>query len=251
MNKNHPLAVLSHARIDLFTRGRQANTIRDSFILLKQSVRQLPVGDGVLYINTLTTADVVIDVAEKLSKRYNREISTFSGPSKLIMERLEMIGQMISVKRIKLVILNSFEFAAIYSRQRNRLAVWLREMRDEHGIRIVVYSSHASQSIGAHGVLSGLAERVQDVGAWQYESDDSLTTQESPLLAAQEFSKMLEHETDETSEETFWVDRPMVHDFVDFSKKLMHSALKNNDLSAVATREEEVEVIDEEELEYA
>jgi hypothetical protein len=261
MKKTHPLAAQSHARIDLFTRGRQATIIRDSFILLRHAVQQLPRGENVLYINTLTGADAVIEVAEKLSARYNRDIHTFSGPSHMVMERLQFLGQTIAVKKIKLVILNAFEFAAIYSRQRNRLATWLREMRDEHGIRIVVYSTQPAQQTGPHGVLSSLAERVQEVGAWQYDMDETLRVQESPLAAAKEFSEMLDNDPNDESPETYWVDRSEVLKFSSMAKNVSRSSLIYNDLDAVSTQDEQNYAdenitsegvhVEEEDLQYA
>lgn len=249
MIKTHPLAAPGPARIDLFTRGRQATIIRDSFMLMKQAARQIPLGQSILYINTLTSADPVIEVAEKLSKRYDRAVCTFSANSREMMDRLDFLAVTIKEKNIKLVILNAFEFAAMFSRQRNRLAIWLREMRDAFGIRIVVYSILPPQTIGAHGVLATLSERVQDTGAWQYETDDSLTEHDSPLEAAKEFANLLDTDADDSSEQTYWVDRPKLVGMFDFAKKMSSLPLKNNDLAGVVTREE----VDEEvgELEYA
>jgi hypothetical protein len=122
---NHPLAIPGLASINLFTKGRQASVIRDSFLLMKQAAPLLAKGENVLYINTLTSADVVEKVADKISARYDREVCTYTASSRNVMQRLEFLQHTISSKKIKLVILNSFEFAAIYSRQKNCLATWL------------------------------------------------------------------------------------------------------------------------------
>jgi hypothetical protein len=249
MKKTHPLATPGQARIALFTKGRQASVIRDSFLLMKQAAPLLPKGDNVLYVNTLTSADIVAEVADKLSARYNREICTFTATSRVIMERLEFLEHTIIAKRIKLVILNSFEFAAIYSRQRSKLATWLREMRDTYGVRMVVYSMYEEQKSGALGTLSWLADRTQEVGEWQYESDESLSVQEGSLSAAQEFSAMLDNETDDAIENIYYVDRHESLQIFNFGEKVSNDLLKNNDLASVATHPEDL--VELEEVEYA
>jgi hypothetical protein len=246
MKKTHPLAAPAQSTIALFTKGRQPSIIRDSFLLMKQAAPLLPKGENVLYINTLTNAAIVQEVADKISDRYDREVCTFTATSRFIMERLEFLAHTITAKNIKLVILNSFEFAAVYSRQRVKLATWLREMRDMHGVSVVVYSMHAAQTMGALGTLSWLADRTQEVGDWQYEFDDTLIVEESALSAGQEFSAMLD--TEEASED-YLVDRRDKLQLFNFPKLFVQDPLKNKDLDGVATRATHLDDVVEEELE--
>jgi hypothetical protein len=249
MKKTHPLADPLQSRLALFTGGRQASIIRDSFLLMKQAAPLLPKGDNILYINTLTTAAVVEEVADKLSVRYKTEISTISISSRMMMERLEFIEHTIISKRIKLVILNCFEFAAIYSRQRSKLATWLREMRDAHDVRVVVYSHHEPQKSGGLGTLAWLADRTQEVGAWQYESDDSLSTQEDSLAAAKEFSEMLDKDPEDLSLEPYAVDRLDSLQMFNAGEIFSRNSLKNNELAGVVTLSEVRDEVKEEEFE--
>lgn len=247
MNKTHPLAAPGQATIALFTKGRQASIIRDSFLLMKQAVSQLGKGESVLYINTLTSAAAVNEVVDKIARRYRREVTSFSSSSRRVMERLDFLGETIGAKNVKLVIINSFEFAAMHSRQRVKLANWMREMRDLHGVRVAVYSMYAEQKAGALGTLAWLADRTQEVGEWQYENEKTLSVQEGSLAAAQEFSAMLDSSSDDGSEETYYVDRPEGTDMFRLNDILCSPSLKNKDLASVAARSESVEEFEEEE----
>src|SRR5689334_17569420 len=97
----HPLAAPSHSQINLYTKGRQAEIIRDSFLLIKQAAPQLAKGQNILYINTLTSADVVEEFADKISARYDREVCTYTASSRNVMQRLEFLEHTISSKGIK------------------------------------------------------------------------------------------------------------------------------------------------------
>jgi hypothetical protein len=71
---------------------------------------------------------------------------------------------------VKLLVVNSFEFAACGSRQKHALAHWLREMRDAHNLRVVVYSIEREEPrVGALYGLSYTASSMSVVGSWRFE----------------------------------------------------------------------------------
>jgi hypothetical protein len=247
----HPLAAPSHAQINLYTKGRRANIIRDSFLLMKQAAPQLAKGQNILYVNTLTSADVVEEFADKISARYDREVCTFTASSRNFMQRLDFLEHTISSKGIKLLILNAFEFAAIFSRQKTTLATWLREMRDAYGLRVAVYSMNPEQTLGALGTLSWLADRVEKVGDWKFDEDisDTLSIQENPAVAAKEFIELLDSDPDDTRDASEFVDRPSGLNIVNVGEMLRQYSLKNKELGYAATRvdaSDEIELLEKE-----
>lgn len=186
----HPLAAQSRPRVDLFTKGRQASIIKDSLLLVQQAAKELHDRGNILYINTLTQHAPLEEAAEKISARGKCKVVTFSASGQYFMDRLAMLQHTVHVKNVKLVVLNSFEFAAFESRQRSRIVQWLRELRDGEGVRIVVYSQHDEQRLSA---LMWLADSVEETAQWRRDTAmKDLIVQQNSIDATLEFVEALD-----------------------------------------------------------
>lgn len=147
-------------------------------------------------------------------------------------ERLKMLTIMIEQKNVRLVVLNSFDFATQNSRQRLAIVHWARKMRDDLGVSIAIYMLHRPSDFGAMGQLALLADSIKETAEWRHtqpsEFPDHITI--NTTLALQEIIEELKAETIPTP-------------------KSANTPLIYNDLEVLTAREE-VEV-GEEEMEYA
>lgn len=236
---NHPLSTQTRPQIHLYTKGKQATILRDSYLLMKEAAPKLEKDASLLYINTLTSASSVEQLADKLSERYDRKLCTFSASSRVIMQKLDFLEHTITAKNVKLVIINSFEFAAIFSRQKTLLASWLREMRDAYGLRIAVYSMYPEQTHGGLGSLAWLSDRSEQVGDWKYDEEisDTLRKSDNAEAATEEFMKKLDQDPDDSRDARFFVDTPGVLGFKSIADIMGLRSLKNKDLAPAPTHQ--------------
>jgi hypothetical protein len=109
---------------------------------------------------------------------------------------------------------------------------------------------HPEQTGGALGTLSWLADRVQVVGEWQLDDDisESLSIQENPAEAAEEFMEYLGSDPDDSV--PYVIDRRYTLDIIDVAEIFQRNSLKNKELAYAPTQPDFVEV-EEEELEMA
>jgi hypothetical protein len=169
---HHPLSTSISSGVFLYTNATQSGIMQDSLLLAKHSAEQLQQGEHVLYINTLAQHKLVEQCAEKINQRSKGKITVFSATSSEMMQKLDFLRHTISAKKVKLVILNSFEFAALHSRQKVRLIEWIRSVRDGLDCRVVVYSmQELYEPVGAIKQLRWLAERSEECGDWRSPKD--------------------------------------------------------------------------------
>ena len=170
MNTMHPLAQISHSRIDIQYGRTQATATEDVMMLMHQSVVAMQRGEHILLINSLCGHDALARSCDKIAKGRPGKVIVYSASGTKLRERLEFLSSLISAKDVKLLVVNSFEFAACGSRQKHALAHWLREMRDAHNLRVVVYSIEREEPrVGALYGLSYTASSMSVVGSWRFE----------------------------------------------------------------------------------
>jgi hypothetical protein len=187
----HPLSLRTHARIDICEGGSQAAVMKDSLTLLKHSADALSAQEHVLYINTIASPDAVATIADKISQRQAGKVLTFSAANSKLSERLQFLKLMCVVKNVRSIILTTFDFAAITSKQRTSLVHWLRDMRDGHGVQVTVYAVWPARSEGALAQLAWFADSLAKTGEWMHERDQlqaSLRTMQNATRVAEEFS---------------------------------------------------------------
>jgi hypothetical protein len=165
--KTHPLAIPTHPRIDVCFGGHQERIIKDTFTLVRQALRYLSAGEHVLYMNTLASKKHVEEVADAISARHAAKIAVFAESGNDLMERLKMLTLMIQAKNVRVVVLNSFDFATQNSRQRLAIVHWVRTLRDDLGVRVIIYSLHRPGDFGAMGQLKLIADSIEETADWR------------------------------------------------------------------------------------
>lgn len=141
----------------------------DMMLLLDQSVPHLQKDENILLINSLCVHDDLARASDKLSKGHKGKILVYSASGRMLREKLDFLSKLIVAKQVKLLVLNSWEFAACGSRQKHALAHWLREMRDGNKVRIVVYSREPKcPEFGALPLLGYTANSTDEMGEWRW-----------------------------------------------------------------------------------
>jgi hypothetical protein len=74
---------------------------------------------------------------------------------------------MIQAKNVRVVVLNSFDFATQNSRQRLAIVHWVRTLRDDLGVRVIIYSLHRPGDFGAMGQLKLIADSIEETADWR------------------------------------------------------------------------------------
>src|SRR5688500_15126951 len=112
MNTMHPLAQISHSRIDILYRRTHATATEHVMLLMHQSVVAMQRGEHILLINSLCGHDALARSCDKITKGRSGEVIVYSASGTKLRERLEFLSSLISAKDVKLLVVNSFEFAA-------------------------------------------------------------------------------------------------------------------------------------------
>lgn len=230
--KNHPLAQPTHARIDVCFGGDQESVVKDSLTIMRQAVMYLSHGEHVLYINTLAAHKQIDEVAKAVSIRQAAKVLAFTQYGTELTQRLTMLRTLVEEKNVRVVVMNSLDFATQNSRQRIAIVHWLREMRDELDVRVIVYSLHEPAKFGAMGQLGWIADTVEEVGRWRLESTPEPITERPNANTAIKamLDEILNSETSEedTYEFTLDVNRSLI------TKELTEVAAREDDF-AMAT----------------
>jgi hypothetical protein len=164
----HSLAPESHARIDILLGASQSETISDILKLVRHAVRELPAGEHAFVVNSICSQAIMDEAARKISRRQAAKMLTYTASGQALREKLDFLETVIKEKHVRLLVISSFEFAATNARQRHALVHWLRQMRDEHALRIVVYSlAPEVPQQGAHSgplaLLAWLSDLVRHI----------------------------------------------------------------------------------------
>lgn len=228
----HPLTTYNYARIDVCCGGNQEKIMKDTFTLTRQMIERLKKGEHVLYMNTLASAKMVEEAADAISARHAAKVLTFSESGTELTEKLAMLSLLIERKNVRMIVLNSFDFATQNTRQRVAIVQWARRMRDDHHASVVIYMLHRPSEFGAMGQLALVADSIQDTAEWRTEQ---------PFDALERKTINTTHALEQIITEIN--STPMSYPTL----KNVNPSLIYNDLEVVREREEE----EEEEMEYA
>jgi hypothetical protein len=256
--KQHPLASITHRRIDLVRGGMQKEIIVDSLTLAKHSLEELGAGEHVLYINTLASHDAIEQAAQKLSARRAAKMIAYSTAGVPLSQKLDFLLALAQEKKVKVVILNSIDFAARSSNQKKALVYFMRELRDMLGCRVIAYTYQSDTPMqGAFGDLKWLCDTVTDIGEWRTGRINHLEVQiVNASIAAEQFVDALQAEEQcvaelQVEEIDGSTDRDAMSS-ISIDEFLASGSLKTNDLGVErATLEPELEHEEAMELEYA
>jgi hypothetical protein len=164
----HPFSQNTQPRIDIFYGRTQMAATDDVMTLAHQSIVSMQRGEHILLINSLCGHDALARSCDKIAKGRPGKVIVYSASGSKLREKFEFLSTLIVAKDVKMLVVNSFEFAACGSRQKHALAHWLREMRDAHNLRVVVYSYENNlPEVGALNALDYTASSVSMVGAWK------------------------------------------------------------------------------------
>ncbi|HET6513200.1 MAG TPA: hypothetical protein VFH43_13490 [Candidatus Kapabacteria bacterium] len=165
----HPISTARTARIDVFFGGNQYDVAEDMMLLMEQTVELLQPEEHIMVLNTMCVHDDLASAADKLGKGKPGKITVYSASGTLLREKLDFLAKTITAKKVRMIILNSWEFAALGSRQKHALAMWLREVRDASKLRVVVYTREKEiPKFGALAMLCHAASSCDDTGAWTW-----------------------------------------------------------------------------------
>lgn len=171
-NYEHPISLEKNPRIDIFFGKRQHETSEDMMVLMHQTLPTMERGETILVINALCVHDDLARSVDRIAKGKPGKVHVFSASGVKLREKLEFLSLLISQKRVRMLVLNSFEFAACGSRQKHALSHWLREMRDAHKLRVIVYSCAPElPKFGALADLGFVANSTDEVGEWRWHND--------------------------------------------------------------------------------
>jgi hypothetical protein len=168
-NSVHPMSVARGPRIDIFFGGNQSRMAEDMMLMMHQSLPHLQKDEHILLLNALCVHDDLAAASDKLSKGHKAKILVYSASGRMLREKLEFLSHLVVAKQVRMIVLNSWEFAACGSRQKHALAHWLREMRDGNKVRVVVYS--LEKECPRHGALPQLAytaNSTDEMGEWRW-----------------------------------------------------------------------------------
>jgi hypothetical protein len=264
--------------IEYYYRGPEAETLAASFKQMKQYAAQLKSGEHVLYLNTLSSGREIERVADSVSRRHRAKVMTMTLTSTTFAARLQFLGLTVAAKQIRVIILNCIDFAARTTNQKKALVHWLREMRDVHECRVIVYGIHATTDEGAIGQLKYVIEREVSYDRWTKQRalrsaaesaamicDEDEVAKKHPSEAAEQFVSEIEQELPVIEEE---MEEEMEAEFIDEAGVIARSRhfdfsasgpIKINDLTGAhraqrAMKNEELRMKNEvkvEELEFA
>jgi hypothetical protein len=171
-NTTHPVTSEVKPRIDVYYGKRQDDAAEDVMTLVHQSMPMLRPNQGILIINALCVHDDLIAAIDRIAKPGNAAAYIYSACGSKLREKFAFLSNLIAAKNVRLLVLNSFEFAAYGSRQKHALCNWLREMRDAHKLRVVIYSlERAVPKFGALANIEYASSSTAEVGKWRYEDN--------------------------------------------------------------------------------
>jgi hypothetical protein len=163
----HPYSQKTDRAVAYYYGGTEAAALKDSMTLIRQSAAEMRGGEHVLCINTLTSAREIERASDSISSRSAGKVITYTLTSNTLAHRLEFLKLLVVQKKVRVVVINSIDFAARTSSQCKSLVHWIREMRDAHDCRVVTYGIHAPHELGAMGQLKWISETCEGLGEWR------------------------------------------------------------------------------------
>jgi hypothetical protein len=164
----HPVLLQDSLRIDMIYGGDESSAMDESIKITRDYLNHIESDQPILYINTLVSRREFEMQAERLINRHpkKRLLSQATYLDGTFMDQLRFFEQTIRSKGVRLVLINSFEFAAKDSRTRAELMFWIKKVRDELNASVILFSQR-KPSAGALGALRYMAKTVAEVGAYK------------------------------------------------------------------------------------
>jgi hypothetical protein len=230
----HPFSTSTDRGIAYYYGGNRLSSIADSLVITKQCAATLTSGEHLLYLNTLTSHEEIERAADAISIRNRGKVLTQSLGSWNFCARLAFLSALIAVKKVKVIVLNSYDFSCRTPQQYRTLVHWLREMCDMHQCRIVVYGIHELADQGSMRQLQWVLDHVGMVGEWRVQKSHAqsslnfahASTKVSSIV--EEFVESLEAE--QPIDEAMLVDVPKQYSKVTLDEFAASHSLKINDL---------------------
>lgn len=163
----HPLAFVEHPTFDILHGITAEQNISETIEIGRQKIART--GEPVLYINTLSSAAAVESECADLIRSTHKEPLFYIGHfyRAEVATKLEFLSKTILARKIKTVIINSYEFAVSTSRHRSDLVVWMRAMRDEHGVQVILSMMTAPGQAGLQQVIRFMSDSISRIGEYQ------------------------------------------------------------------------------------
>jgi hypothetical protein len=149
--------------------GRAAEAMRDMLTVVRRALEGMKAGESALIINTSASHKAMDEVTMKIARRQPAKLHTFSASGDALLSRLGFLEHIIQTKGVRLIAISSFEFAAWHSRGRTKIVHWLRRMRDEHEVSIVIYTMETHRPrpeaphMGALALLAWTSDAVRSI----------------------------------------------------------------------------------------
>jgi hypothetical protein len=175
MKNKHPLADAQQTRIDLLYGGTEDEILRESVRIARDATYTLELEESVFIINSLSNRHKFESLCMSLPKKYESMIrgATYFG-TKLI-DKLKFIEHLIRICKIRMIIINSFDLAVYNSRHRMQLLEFIKRLRDEMNLRVVICLNNHPHCFGAQGSLKLMANTITEIG-------EKATSEEQPML---------------------------------------------------------------------
>lgn len=189
----HPLASIQHATFDVLHGINAARNISETVEIARQKLARS--NDAVLYINTLSSAAIVERECADLLKIIGDEPRFYIGHffQAEVATKLDFLSKTIVARGIKTVIINSYEFAVSTSRHRIDLVVWMRALRDEHGVQVILSMMTAPGQTGLQQVMRFMSDSITGIGEYM---SPGHSQRKLEFLSFQEYAKKSMEEYD-------------------------------------------------------
>lgn len=151
---------------DILHGNNALENIRETMEIARQ---KLAAGKGsVLYVNMLTSvAELELECADLLRDRPDGgQLLVAHYFEANLVKKIEFLTYVIPQRGVKTVIINSLEFAVATSRHRSELVMWIRKLRDEHGIHVILAMMSPPASTGLQSTLRFMANSSTQVGEY-------------------------------------------------------------------------------------
>jgi hypothetical protein len=161
--KAHPLADAQAARLDILYGGTESQIIGETMKIATDAIRTLELEEHILVLNTLMNKRAFEPLFfSHMDKRDSLRGGSFYG-SKLI-QKLDFFEHLIIDVKVRMVILNNFDLAAFNSRHRMQLLEFIKWMRDDQNIHVIICMNNEPKSWGSHGSLRIMASSIMAIG---------------------------------------------------------------------------------------
>ena len=155
----------SASRIDIRYGGDAGTVERESVMVAEAYVTTVFPGRSVLYLNSLVPFDrfstTIFYARERLRSKVQRDhLHYIDLHSDDLWRKRAFLQRFIEEHRVRVIVVNSFEFLSLHACGRNRALAFLKRLRDEYCVQIVVYMQKSPALRGAQGLLRWIAESM-------------------------------------------------------------------------------------------